>query len=87
VTIGLAAQYGATSAIWVGEMAAILPVSLINAFVFYRFALRIDLRKAHLFGVALFAFFAADTFLAVTTGFSVWGALIDAVSASVAGLL
>jgi putative Ca2+/H+ antiporter (TMEM165/GDT1 family) len=34
VTIGLAAQYGATSAIWVGEMLAIILVSFANAFFF-----------------------------------------------------
>lgn len=38
VTIGLAARYGATSALWIGEMAAIIPVSLLQAYVFHRFA-------------------------------------------------
>ncbi|GAA0472349.1 TMEM165/GDT1 family protein (plasmid) [Halococcus dombrowskii] len=80
VTIGLAAQYGATSAIWVGEMFAIIPVSLANAFFFHRFSHRVDIRKAHLAGVALFAFFAFDTFLAVFTGFSIWGTFVETVS-------
>ncbi len=87
VTIGLAAQYGATSAIWVGEMLAIIPVSIANAFFFHRFAHRIDLRKAHLLGAALFAFFALDTFLAVFTGFSVWETFVGAVSGAVTGLV
>ncbi|MFB6146643.1 MAG: TMEM165/GDT1 family protein [Halobacteriaceae archaeon] len=73
VTIGLAAQYGAyPAAIWAGEMLAIIPVSLLNAYFFNRFAHRVDLRKAHLAGAAIFAFFAADTVLSLTTGFSVW---------------
>ncbi len=87
VTIGLAAQYGATSAIWVGEMLAIIPVSLANAFFFHRFSHRVDLQKAHLVGVALFAFFALDTFLAVFTGFSVWGTFVGTVSSAVGELL
>ena len=87
VTIGLAAQYGATAAIWVGEMVAIIPVSLANAFFFHRFAHRVDVRKAHLFGVALFAFFAFDTFLAVFTGVSIWGSFVEAVSEAVGALL
>ena len=87
VTIGLAARYGASPAIWVGEMLAIVPVSMANAFFFRKFAHRIDLRKAHLFGAALFAFFAADTFLSVVTGFSVWESFVGAVSHAVAGLV
>src|SRR6056297_2508124 len=38
VTIGLAVQYGATSAIWAGEMLAIIPISLANAYFFHTFA-------------------------------------------------
>jgi putative Ca2+/H+ antiporter (TMEM165/GDT1 family) len=87
VTIGLAAQYGVTAAIWVGEMLAIIPVSMANAFFFHRFSHRVDLRKAHLFGVGLFAFFALDTFLAVVTGFSVWGTFIGTVSDAVGELV
>ncbi len=87
VTIGLAAQYGATSAIWVGEMLAIVPVSLANAFFFHRFSHRVDLRKAHLLGAALFAFFALDTFLSVFTGFSVWETFMGSVSGAVEGLV
>jgi putative Ca2+/H+ antiporter (TMEM165/GDT1 family) len=73
VTIGLAAQYGhVPTAIWAGEMLAIIPVSLANAYFFHRFSHRFDVRKAHLVGAALFAFFAVDTVLSLTVGFSVW---------------
>lgn len=72
VTIGLAAQYSAGTAIWLGEMLAIVPISLLNAFFFYRFAGRFDVRKAHLGGAAMFFFFGSDTVLAMATGVSVW---------------
>ncbi|WP_256298940.1 TMEM165/GDT1 family protein [Haloarchaeobius salinus] len=87
VTIGLAAQYGATPAIWTGEMLAIVPVSLANAYFFHRFAHRVNLRKAHIASAALFGFFGLDTFLALLTGFSFWetfvGVATDAVFAVV----
>lgn len=77
ITVSLAAQYTAhPSAIWVGEMAAIIPVSLANALFFHRFAHRFDLRKAHFGGAALFAFFAIDFALRVTVGISVWERLV-----------
>ncbi|WP_440991102.1 TMEM165/GDT1 family protein [Haloarchaeobius baliensis] len=86
VTIGLAAQYGATPAIWTGEMLAIVPVSLANAYFFHRFSHRVNLRKAHIASAALFGFFGLDTFLALLTGFSFWetfvGAATDAVFAA-----
>ncbi|ADJ15805.1 TMEM165/GDT1 family protein [Halalkalicoccus jeotgali] len=87
VTIGLAAEYGATSAIWVGEMLAIIPVSLANAFFFHKFSRRIDLRKAHLLGAVLFALFALDSFLSVLTGVSVWEAVVGTVSTLVGSVL
>ena len=83
VTIGLAAQYGATAAIWVGEMAVILPVSLANAYLFHRFSHRFDVRTAHLAGAALFAFFGLDTALALATGVSVWETVVGTVSEAV----
>ncbi len=83
VTIGLAVQYGATPAIWAGEMLAIVPVSLANALFFHRFAHRVNARTAHLAGAALFAFFAADTVLALLTGFSVWETVVAGVSDAV----
>ena len=87
VTIGLAVQYGAHPGIWVGEMLAIIPVSLANAYFFHRFSHRFDVRKAHLAGAALFGFFAADTLLAMATGFSVWEALVSTVADVVLTLL
>ena len=86
VTIGLAAEYGATPAIWAGEMLAIIPVSLANAYFFHRFSHRFDLRKAHYVGAALFAFFGLDTVLAMLTGFSVWETLVGAISSAILAL-
>jgi putative Ca2+/H+ antiporter (TMEM165/GDT1 family) len=83
VTISLAAQYGATPAIWAGEMLAIIPVSLANAYIFHRFAHRFDLRKAHFFGAALFVFFGLDTVLAAQTGFSVWETVVETISEAI----
>ncbi|RDI71157.1 TMEM165/GDT1 family protein [Halopelagius longus] len=87
VTVGLAVQYGATSAIWVGEMLAIIPVSLANAYFFHTFAHRVDMRKAHLFSAVLFLFFGLDTVLSMVTGFSVWETVVGGVSSVVTGLL
>jgi putative Ca2+/H+ antiporter (TMEM165/GDT1 family) len=87
VTIGLAVQYGATSAIWIGEMLVIIPISLVNAFFFYRFSHQFDVRKAHFAGAAIFAFFGLDTLLAVTTGFSVWETVVQAVATALGSLV
>lgn len=86
VTIGLAAQFGAHPAIWFGEMAAIIPVSIANAFFFHRFSHKFDLRKAHYVGAALFAFFGLDTVLAITTGFSVWETAVEPVTTGILSL-
>ena len=86
VTIGLAVEYGAHPGIWVGEMLAIVPVSLANAYFFHTFSHTFDLRKAHFLGAAIFAFFAADTVLAITTGFSVWETVVGTVAAALSGL-
>jgi putative Ca2+/H+ antiporter (TMEM165/GDT1 family) len=83
ITITLAARFGAHPGIWVGEMLVIIPVSLANAYFFHTFSHKFDVRKAHMFGAALFVFFAADTFLAVGTGFSVWETIVN----NAAGLL
>ena len=83
ITITLAARFGAHPGIWFGEMLVIIPVSLANAYFFHTFSHKFDVRKAHMFGAALFVFFAADTLLAVTTGFSVWETIVG----SAAGLL
>jgi putative Ca2+/H+ antiporter (TMEM165/GDT1 family) len=87
VTIGLAIQYGATPAIWVGEMLAIVPVSLVNAYLFHRFSHRFDVRKAHYLGATVFALFGLDTLLAITTGFSAWETVVGAVSNAATTLL
>jgi putative Ca2+/H+ antiporter (TMEM165/GDT1 family) len=74
VTIGLAVQYGASPAIWLGEMLAIIPVSLLTAFVFNRGAhrLRPDQRRYVLYGAAvLFLLFAADVAAGYWFGVSV----------------
>ena len=73
ITITLAGNYPAhPGAIWLGEMLAIIPVSLANADFFDRFSGRFDARKAYLHGATLFAFFALDTVLGLVTGFSIW---------------
>ena len=87
VTVGLAVQYGATPAIWLGEMGVIVPVSLANAYFFHTFAHKFDVRKAHYAGAAIFAFFGLDTVLAITTGFSIWETVVGAVSRAVVGLI
>jgi putative Ca2+/H+ antiporter (TMEM165/GDT1 family) len=84
VTISLAVQYEVGSAIWVGEMLAILPVSLANALLFHHFAHRVNFRKAHFVGAGIFAFFALDILLSVTTGHSMWGTAVRTVSGVVA---
>ncbi|RLM59519.1 UPF0016 domain-containing protein [Halobellus sp. Atlit-31R] len=87
ITIGLAVQYGATSAIWVGEMLAIVPISLANAYLFHTFAHKFNMRKAHFGSAILFGFFGLDTLLSMVTGFSVWETFIATVSAAAAGLV
>jgi putative Ca2+/H+ antiporter (TMEM165/GDT1 family) len=78
VTIGLATQYAFPTAIWVGEMAAIIPISLLNAFFFFKFSHRFDVRKAHYVGAVLFAFFGVDVLQAKVTGVSVWETVVAA---------
>jgi putative Ca2+/H+ antiporter (TMEM165/GDT1 family) len=87
VTITLAANYGATAAIWAGEMLAIVPVSLANAYFFYTFSNRFDVRKAHFAGAALFAFFGGDTVLSILTGFSIWETVVGAATQAVLALV
>lgn len=87
ITITLAANYGATSAIWFGEMFAIIPVSIANAMFFHRFSGRFDVRKAHIAGAAIFLFFAADTVMNLAVGFSVWETAVETVGAWLRGFL
>lgn len=78
VTIALASQYAAfPTAIWTGEMLAIIPVSLLNALFFHRFSNSFDLRKAHFAGAGVFAFFAADFLVRVVFDISPWGQLVQ----------
>lgn len=60
ITIALAAQYGATPAIWIGEMLAIVPVSLVTALFFHRTAARFDRTWFHRVAAVLFVLFALD---------------------------
>ncbi|MFB6137984.1 MAG: TMEM165/GDT1 family protein [Halobacteriaceae archaeon] len=86
ITITLASQYPAhPEAIWAGEMLAIIPVSLLNALFFHRFAHRFDRRRAHLAGAALFAFFAADFAAKVLLGVSVWETVVGALASLARG--
>ncbi|MFB6094453.1 MAG: TMEM165/GDT1 family protein [Halanaeroarchaeum sp.] len=85
VTIGLAATYGAPSAIWLGEMAAIVPVSAVNAYVFHAYAPRVDRRSAHLLGSALFALFALDGVVSLAFGVSIWETVLGVLVAAIAG--
>jgi putative Ca2+/H+ antiporter (TMEM165/GDT1 family) len=87
VTIGLAVQYGATSAIWVGEMLAIIPISLVNAYLFHRFSHLFEARLVHFVAAGLFAFFGADTVLSILTGFSIWEMAVETVSRTLLALL
>jgi putative Ca2+/H+ antiporter (TMEM165/GDT1 family) len=87
VTIGLAAQYGAHPGIWVGEMLAIVPVSLANAYLFHHVVGRFDLRTAHLAGAALFVFFGLDTVLSMVVGVSMWEQLVEVVAAALLSFL
>lgn len=87
ITVTLAANYGATSAIWFGEMFAIIPVSIANALFFHRFSGRFDARKAHIVGAAIFLFFAADTIMNLAVGFSVWETTVETVGAWLSSIL
>jgi putative Ca2+/H+ antiporter (TMEM165/GDT1 family) len=88
ITISLATQYaGNPSAIWVGEMLAIIPVSLFNALFFHRFSHRFDIRKAHYAGAVLFGFFAVDFGLRVLIGVSPWEEIVGLVGGLLGPLL
>ena len=79
ITISLAAQYAAfPTAIWTGEMLAIVPVSIANALFFYKFSHRFDLRTAHFVGAGLFLFFAADFLLVLVADVSLWETVVTA---------
>ncbi|MCY4730278.1 TMEM165/GDT1 family protein [Natronomonas gomsonensis] len=71
VTISLAVQYGIHPGIWVGEMLAIVPVSLLTALVFHRGSQRFDSGWFHYAAVVVFLLFAADIVSGYVFGFSV----------------
>lgn len=71
VTIGLAVQYGASPAIWLGEMLAIIPVSLATALVFHRTADRLQTAWLHRLAAGIFLLFALDIVASYTLGVSV----------------
>lgn len=87
ITITLAAEYGARAGIWAGEMLAIVPVSLANAYFFHTFSHRFDVRKAHFLGAGVFAFFAFDTALSLAVGVSLWERFVTAAGSALAPLL
>lgn len=60
VTIGLAVQYGAHPGIWIGEMLAIVPVSLLTALFFHKVSHRFNTVWFHRIAATLFVLFAAD---------------------------
>jgi putative Ca2+/H+ antiporter (TMEM165/GDT1 family) len=74
ITIGLAAQYAAGTAIWVGEMLAIVSVSMVNAYCFHRFAHVLDeynvKRYLYLVSAAVFLLFAGDVVADLMLGVS-----------------
>jgi putative Ca2+/H+ antiporter (TMEM165/GDT1 family) len=87
VTIGLAAQYGAHPGIWAGEMLAIIPVSLANAYLFHHVVGRFHLRKAHFAGAALFLFFGLDTLLTMAVGVSIWEEIVGVLAGALVSVL
>lgn len=68
VTIGLAVQYGATPAIWLGEMLAIVPVSLATALFFSKTAHRLDQTWFHRIAAGVFVLFGLDIVASYTIG-------------------
>lgn len=60
ITISLAATYGATPAIWFGEMAAIVPVSTLTAVTFARTTQYLNLTWIRRGAAAMFLLFASD---------------------------
>ncbi|MFB6284764.1 MAG: TMEM165/GDT1 family protein [Halobacteria archaeon] len=70
VTIGLASQYGETSAIWFGEMLAIVPMSAANALFFYRVSDRLNQKYFRIGSAAIFLVFSVNIFAKYLFGFS-----------------
>ncbi|MFW6384692.1 MAG: TMEM165/GDT1 family protein [Halodesulfurarchaeum sp.] len=73
ITISLAVQYGAHPGIWLGEMLAIIPVSLMTALFFHKTA-HLDIindRWFHRLAAGLFLLFGLDITAGYVLGFSV----------------
>jgi putative Ca2+/H+ antiporter (TMEM165/GDT1 family) len=70
ITIALAAQYGAHPAIWVGEMLAIIPVSIVTALFFSRAASYINMKWVRYGSAGLFVVFGLDIFSKYAFGIS-----------------
>lgn len=60
VTFALAARFGASPGIWVGEMLAIIPVSFLTAYGFHFIAEKISSKQVHWISASIFILFAAD---------------------------
>ena len=71
ITISLAATYGANPAIWVGEMAAIVPVSTLTAVTFARTTQYLNMTLIRRVAAAMFLVFAGDIASTYLLGISV----------------
>lgn len=71
ITLSLAAKYGASWQIWAGEMLAIIPVTLANAFLVSKFTEKYDSEKLKYIAVILLVLFSIDIFLSQAIGFSI----------------
>jgi putative Ca2+/H+ antiporter (TMEM165/GDT1 family) len=60
ITLGLAAKFGATPEIWIGEMLAIIPVSFANAYAVSSFSEKYSSRKVKYVAVVVIFAFAID---------------------------
>jgi len=87
VTIALAVQYGAHPGIWVGEMAAILPITAANAYCAHHLSGPLRGRLAHRVAAGLFAFFALDTTLALISGVSIWETVVRWLATTVSSVV
>lgn len=71
ITLSLAAKYGASWQIWAGEMLAIIPVTLANAFLVSKFTEKYNSKKLKYIAVILLVLFSIDIFLSQAIGFSI----------------
>jgi putative Ca2+/H+ antiporter (TMEM165/GDT1 family) len=71
ITISLAAKFGQRPEIWIGEMLAIIPITVLNAFLVHKISEKYKGKKVNLAASFLLLIFAFDIFLSLTVGFSV----------------